>query len=103
MNHHTFSNVSYSSKRDQRIRMSKHAQKRCQQRGTDQAHVPLLRLFGEAVHDGKGATCHSMTQAAMRNMYRVIGYTKKLETLAGRYIVVSIADGTVITCGHIYQ
>lgn len=103
MDHISTSNLGFVSNRLERIQLSKHAKKRCQQRGGDEFQISLIKMFGEEKHDGHGAIRYSMTRSAMQNLYRGCGYTKKLEQLEGRYIVVSTEDGTVITCGHSYQ
>lgn len=95
------SNVNYISTRDERIRMSRHAKKRCQQRGGNEGQIPLIKAFGEPEHDGLGAIRYIMTETAMQRLYRACGYGKKLEKLKGMYIVVSHEDGTVITVAHL--
>lgn len=94
------SNANYIPTRIERIRMSKHAKKRCQQRGGKEAQIPLIKAFGEEKHDGHGATRYTMTESAMQSLYRSCDYGKKLEKLKGMYIVVS-PDGTVITVAHL--
>lgn len=95
------SNANYISTRTERIRMSRHAQKRCQQRGGKEDQIPLIKAFGEPEHDGRGAIRYTMTETAMQHLYRSCGYGKKLEKLKGMYIVVSHEDGTVITVAHL--
>lgn len=103
MDHISTSNLGFVSNRLERIQLSKHAKKRCQQRGGEELQIPLIKLFGEVEHDGHRAVRYVMTKSSMQNLYRAIGYTKKLEQIGGRYIVVSTEDGTVITYGHSYQ
>lgn len=97
------SNASYLPNREEKIRISRHAKTRCRQRGGKEIHVPLIKNFGEASYDGKGAKRYCMTRAAMNSLYRALGHTKQMEALEGLYIVLSHDDNTVITYGHLYQ
>lgn len=101
MNKNFASNAHYISKRHEKIQLSKHAKKRCQQRGGPMAQIPLIKLFGEAEHDGHGAIRYTMTRTAMAAMHRCCGYGKHFEALEGTYIVVSAASGDVITFAHL--
>jgi hypothetical protein len=95
------SNASLISNRSERIKNSKHAEKRCQQRGISVASIPLIKAFGEFMYDGRGAIRYSMTKSAMEHLLLLCGRTAKLEALRGVYIVESISDFTIITVAHI--
>ncbi|MDK3021611.1 DUF4258 domain-containing protein [Cupriavidus taiwanensis] len=80
--------------------MSRHADKRAQQRGIDKAALPLLLAYGQREFDGKGGVRYLMTATSLNALSRVVGRTKQVESLAGVYVVVSTEDQTVITMGH---
>lgn len=97
------SNENYVSTRFERIRLTKHAKRRCQQRGGQETQIPLIKIFGEAQHDGYGAIRYTMTKTAMDAMHRGCGYNKTLDALEGKYIVVSTDNGDVITFAHLHH
>lgn len=97
-----YSNQGFESSRQRRAALSRHACKRAQQRGIDQAALPLLLAYGQREYDGNGAVRYLMTAESLSNLTRVVGRTKHVEALAGVYAVVSAEDNTIITVGHRY-
>ena len=96
-------NCNILSARETRIinaKNSQHAAKRSRQRGMDNCTVPLILAFGVKEHDGRGGVRCLMTQSAMEKLYGAVGKTKHAESLAGKYVVISSFDNTVITVGH---
>lgn len=94
------SNQHFEASRSRRAVLSRHANKRAQQRGIDQWALPLLLAYGHREHDGMGGIRYLMTETAMAALTRAVGRTKQVEALAGVYAVVSADDGKVITIGH---
>lgn len=87
--------------RHHRIQMTRHAEKRAQQRGFRCDAVQLIRAFGDRAHDGHGAVRYSMTDRAMKRVVRSIGQTQQIDALAGAYGVVAAEDeSTAITVSH---
>lgn len=99
--HHT--NFNYQSSARRKSEMSRHAQKRAQQRGLRVEQIPIIKTFGESEHDGKGAVRYVMTDKAMNRLVRALGRNQCIDGLAGAYIVVSADDGAVITVSHRYS
>lgn len=93
----------FQSARSRRRPMSRHANKRAQQRGIDKAALPLLLAYGRREFDGKGGIRYLMTSDSLETLSRAVGRTKQVEALAGLYAVVSATDQTVITMGHRYN
>ncbi|CAG2159424.1 hypothetical protein [Cupriavidus numazuensis] len=96
----SYSNPGFESTRYRRTSMSRHADKRAQQRGIDKVVLPLLLGYGQREFDGKGGVSCLMTATSLNTLSRVVGRTKQVEALAGVYVVVSTEDHTVITMGH---
>jgi hypothetical protein len=93
--------TTFVSNRHHRIQMTRHAEKRAQQRGFRGDAVQLIRTFGDRAHDGQGAVRYSMTDRAMKRVVRSIGRTQQIDALAGAYVVVAAEDETtVITVSH---
>ncbi len=97
------SNVAYITNRQRKHELTRHAQKRCAQRGLCEGVVPLLTSFGEASHDGCGGIRYVMTDQALDRLKQVLGRNQTIDGLAGAYAVVSANDGQVITLGHRYK
>lgn len=97
------SNVAYTSNRQRKYELTRHAKKRCAQRGLCEGVVPLLTAFGDASHDGSGGIRYVMTNQALDRLKRVLGRNQVIDGLAGVYAVVSANDGHVITLGHRYS
>lgn len=100
MNH---SNATYQSSARRKADMSRHAQKRAQQRGLSQDQVPIIMTYGEPEHDGRGGIRYFMTDKAMARLVRALGRNQCIDGLAGAYVVVSADDGTVITVSRRYS
>lgn len=90
----------FEAARYRRATMSRHADKRAQQRAIDKVALPLLLAYGEREFDGKGGIRYLMTATALATLRRAVGHTKQVEALAGVYAVVSAENQTVITMGH---
>jgi hypothetical protein len=98
------SNANYDSTSRRKIELSRHANKRAQQRAIPQECVPLILAYGERTHDGQGGIRYLLTEKAMASLGRAIGHSQRLETLTGCYAVVSAEDEeTIITVGHRYN
>lgn len=102
------SNSNYKPNRVTRIQASKatksrHAGEQGQGRAITEAESRLISLFGDRSFDNKGAERFFMSEAAMKRMIRVTGYTKQIGRLAGKYVVIAIDGQTVITVGHRYN
>ena len=96
----TYGNHHYLANRQLKAQLSRHADKRAQQRGIDQVSVPLVLAYGKPEFDGRGGQRYLMTEKAMASLRRAVGKTPQVEALAGVYAVVSTEDPTVITLGH---
>lgn len=97
------SNETHITIRLHKSEMSRHAQKRCAQRGINEKIIPLLYAFGEQTHDGLGCICYVMTQRAHNKMTQIIGRNQKIDALVGTYMVVSSDDEVVVTVGYKYS
>jgi len=93
-------NQGLESKRNRHASMSRHADKRAQQRGIDKVALPLLLAYGQREFDGKGGIRYLMTASSLDSLSRAVGRTKQVEALAGVYAVISAEDQTVIMMGH---
>lgn len=98
-----YSNATYESTTLRKADLSRHAQKRAQQRGLSQDQAPIIMAYGEPEHDGHGGIRYLMTDKAMARLVRALGRNQCIDGLAGAYVVVSADDGTVITVGHRYS
>ena len=97
-------NATYESTRLKRAHLSRHAQKRTQQRGISATSVKLICAFGERSHDGQGGVRCVMTREAVKQLASAIGRNQQVDALAGTYVVLSAEDNSVvITAGHRYQ
>ena len=96
----TYGNYHYQANRFARAQLSRHADKRAQQRCIDQNSVRLVLAYGEREFDGRGGLRYLMTEKAVALLRRAVGKTPQVEALAGVYVVVSTEDPTVITLGH---
>lgn len=95
-----YSNQDYQSTSRRLARLSRHADKRAQQRCIDKASLPLVLAYGQREFDGKGGIRYLMTSDSVASLQRAVGRTQQVEALAGVYAVVSTEDNTVITVGH---
>jgi hypothetical protein len=80
--------------------LSRHAQKRGNQRGIPAVCLPIVVAFGEKEFDGRGGVRYLMTADAIASLRRAVGATQQVDALAGVYAVLSAEDQTVITIGH---
>lgn len=97
------SNAQYDPLARRKIELSRHAVKRSSQRAISRDCVPLILAYGERSHDGQGGVRYLMTQRSVATLGRAVGYTQRLDALAGCYAVVDAAnEETVITLGHRY-
>jgi len=82
-------------------RLTRHADRRDQQRAISKACIPLIRAYGKRQYDGRGGVTYLMTYGAIETLIRAVGRTAAIERLEGVYIVVDADDGkAVITVGH---
>ena len=82
-------------------RVTRHANRRAQQRAISKACIPLIRAYGKRQYDGRGGVTYLMTYGAIDTLLRAVGRTAAIERLEGVYIVVDAVDEkTVITVGH---
>lgn len=95
-----YSNQHYQSTSRHTGHLSRHADKRAQQRGIEIMSVPLVLAYGKREFDGKGGVRYLMTAESIASLRRAVGRTQQVEALAGVYAVVSAEDQTVITLGH---
>jgi hypothetical protein len=96
------SNSSFQPAAHRKAELTRHAQKRSQQRGLGEDQIPVIKAFGEAEHDGRGGIRYLMTGKAMTRLIRALGRNQCIDGLAGAYAVISIDDDKVITVGHRY-
>ncbi len=94
------SNATYQPMARRKAELSRHAQKRSQQRGLGQDQVPVITAYGEPNHDGRGGVRYLMTDKAMTRLVRALGRNQCIDGLAGAYVVLSADDRKVITIGH---
>lgn len=84
------------------LRLSRHAEQRCQQRGISFEALAVLRRFGERTRSGDGFS-YTMTKRSHRAARRAMGqaaYGKVADRISGCFMVI-VADGqTVITVSH---
>jgi hypothetical protein len=98
------SNANFDSIARRKIELSQHAKKRGQQRGITSESVKLIIAFGEQTYDGKGGIRLTMTERAMIRLERTFGFSKKIQALAGDYVVIDANNNeTVITVSHRYS
>ena len=91
----------YSRVRDNKIKATAHARKRCAQRAINPEALPLIKAYGEKSFDGRGGVRYLMTRHATEKLMRVCGATENLGRLTGVYVVLDAATtNTVITMGH---
>lgn len=80
--------------------MTRHAQRRCQQRGLSPIVIDLLLKFGSSEPAGAGTTRVFIDKAARRRVQAYAGpLTSKLSEHLDVYAVLG-ADGRVITAAH---
>ena len=91
----------HSNNPDCAERLTRHADRRAQQRAICKACIPLIRAYGKRQYDGRGGVTYLMTYGAIDALIRAVGRTAAIERLEGVYIVVDADDEkAVITVGH---
>lgn len=95
-----YSNANYEATSRRLAQLSRHADKRAQQRCIDKASLPLVLAYGQRDFDGQGGVRYLMTADSIASLRRAVGHTQHVDALAGVYAVVSAEDSTVITVGH---
>lgn len=95
-----YSNEGYQANRRRLARVSRHAEKRAQQRCIDKTSLPLVLAYGQREFDGEGGIRYLMTAESIESLRRAVGHTQRVDALAGVYAVVSAEDSTLITVGH---
>jgi hypothetical protein len=79
--------------------LSEHARQRMHQRAIKPWMVEVALGFGEKLHDGNGCIRHIVTDRVLENT----PYEPFKEKLRGLCVVVSIADGTIVTVEWLYK
>lgn len=93
-----YSNEGYQANNRRLARVSRHAEKRAQQRCIDKRSLLLVLAYGQREFDGQGGIRYLMT--ADSSLRRAVGHTLRVKALAGAYAGVSAEDSTLITVGH---
>lgn len=85
------------------MNLSKHAAVRCQQRGIPPLVISWLRTFGKEAFDHHGAVTRYLDKGAKKALARAVGsqVIRQLEPYLNMYLVESVADGGIITTGHL--
>lgn len=97
----TNGNFQSNLRRKQQLHVSKHANKRKQQRGISSEAIEFIIFFGERSYDGHNGIRCLMTDKAVAKLERAVGHTQRTDNLRGCYVVLSAEDEcTVITVGH---
>ena len=77
--------------------LSKHAQKRCRQRGIPEKKLEIILKYGTPSHRRDGALKVMITKSDKQNMIADLKKRiQELEKLAGRAVILS-TDGKIIT------
>ena len=77
-------------------RLTRHADRRAQQRAISKACIPLIRAYGKRQYDGHGGVTYLMTYGAINTLIRAVGRTAAIERLEGVYIVVDADDQNAV-------
>ena len=82
--------------------MSRHAEKRAQERGIPPLIADWLDLYGETEYDGRGGEVRYFSRKSIRTIKRVVGSgpVRHLASYFNAFKVVSGNDGQTITIGH---
>jgi len=78
---------------------SEHARQRMHQRAIKAWMVDVALEFGEKLYDGKGCIRHIVTDRVLENT----PYEQFKEKLRGLCVVVSIADGMIVTVEWLHK
>ena len=84
--------------------VTKHAQRRLQQRGLPSAALEVLLDFGSEKHVGKGCIAFAMNHAARKRARECLGAAtfSRLEPHLNSYVILA-DDGVVVTAAHRYR
>jgi len=85
--------------------LTEHGGKRSQKRGIPPLIIDLLQRFGRKAYDHHGGIVRYLDRQARRRIAQEIGASviRRLHEYWDAYIVQSVTDGAVITCGHRYR
>ena len=83
------------------VRMTRHADRRAQQRGVPPVVIDWLIAYGEAAFDGRGGVVRYFDRQAIRRLERDVGRAllRRMSEFLRCYVVETSSDGTVITVG----
>lgn len=95
-----YSNEGYQANNRRVARVSRHSEKRAQQRFIDKTSLPLVLAYGRQEFHGQGGIRYLMTADSIASLRRAVGHTQRVEALACVYAVVSAEDSTLISVGH---
>jgi hypothetical protein len=86
--------------------LTAHARSRARQRALGPAELDCIQAYGTEVHDHHGGLVYHMDRRALHRAERGMGSRafRAFEPLVkGRYVVISLRSGAVITAGHRYK
>ena len=84
-----------------REHLTRHANRRAQQRAMSRDCVPLIKAFGRRSYDGRGGVTYLMTWDSVDLLIRALGRIPAIERLEGVYVVLDADnENAVITIGH---
>ena len=82
---------------------TRHARVRQQQRGVSDATVDLLAIYGESLHDKRGATLRFFTKWSQHEMASELGVQALQRCRKSPHVYLVEAGGVVLTVGHRYR
>ena len=86
------------------VEFTKHAARRCQQRGIRQEAIYVVAKYGKPRYSNGGVTI-AMDKAARREAKKEMGGRefKRVAENLGIYVILSLDMGTVLTVAHILR
>ncbi len=83
------------------LTFTKHAAKRCQQRGISQDAVHVLYRYGKRQHTYDGGVSYAMDKKTRRTAKKDMGETayRRIESQLDSYIIVKL-NGVLVTAAH---
>jgi hypothetical protein len=85
------------------IILTKHAEKRMNQRGISKEMIELIYEHGREQYDHRGGVRIMLTKKMIGLLVKRLPKLKKMfERVKSTYLVISSNDGAVITAGHLY-
>ncbi len=97
-------NSHFEPRRFLKITLSKHAQKRGQQRGLTTFDIQVIREFATRTHDGRGGVRYLFDSKAQKRCLRQTRGMFKSDYLRGAYVVDAANDlgasQITVTVGH---